>query len=104
LRKDNPDWADEPRNPAGSPEGGWWTSNGARGGHAEDANVQPAAGRTSDVQAKKVRFIDEHLADPQAGADRLGVPVENILGLSALESGWGEHPFATQGNNYFGIH
>jgi len=32
------------------------------------------------------------------------VPVENILGLSALESTWGEHRFAAQGNNYFGIH
>ena len=21
-----------------------------------------------------------------------------------MESGWGEHPFAAQGNNYFGIH
>ena len=34
----------------------------------------------------------------------LGIPVENILGLSALESTWGEHRFAAQGNNYFGIH
>jgi hypothetical protein len=104
LRKDNPDWEDEPRDPAGSPEGGWWTSDGADRGNAGDANVQPAADRASDVQVRKERFVDAHLADAQTGADQLGAPVENILGLSALESGWGEHPFAAQGNNYFGIH
>jgi flagellum-specific peptidoglycan hydrolase FlgJ len=35
---------------------------------------------------------------------QLRIPVENILALSALESGWGSHPFAAQCNNYFGIH
>ncbi len=35
---------------------------------------------------------------------QLGIPVENILGLSALESKWGTTRFAAQGNNYFGIH
>jgi hypothetical protein len=44
------------------------------------------------------------LADAQRAADQLGIPVENILGLSAFESGWGESPFAVQGSNYFGIH
>jgi flagellum-specific peptidoglycan hydrolase FlgJ len=44
------------------------------------------------------------VADAEKGAKELGVPAKNILGLSALESGWGEHPFAAQGNNYFGIH
>jgi hypothetical protein len=28
LRKDNPDWEDEPRVPAGNPDGGQWTSEG----------------------------------------------------------------------------
>jgi hypothetical protein len=102
LRKDNPDWRSEPRDPAGIPEGGEWTSAGAE--EAEDANVQPAAAQTSDVQGRKERFVDTHLAEAQRGADELGVPVENILGLSALESTWGQHRFAAQGNNYFGIH
>jgi flagellum-specific peptidoglycan hydrolase FlgJ len=52
----------------------------------------------------KERFVDAHLADAQKAADQLGIPVENILGLSALESGWGSSPFAAQGSNYFGIH
>lgn len=56
------------------------------------------------VQAMKGRFVDAHLADTQKAADQLGIPVENILALSALESSWGKHPFAAQGNNYFGIH
>jgi hypothetical protein len=102
LRKDNPDWADQPRNPAGSAEGGQWTSDDAT--QRETALVQPAAGQSDDVQARKERFVDAHLADAQKGADQLGMPVENILGLSALESGWGSSPFAAQGNNYFGIH
>ncbi len=101
LQKANADWPEEPRDPSGIPEGGRWTSDE---GEAQDANIQPAAGQTSEVPAKKERFVDAHLADAQKGADRLGVPVENILGLSALESTWGEYRFAVQGNNYFGIH
>lgn len=55
------------------------------------------------VQAKKERFVDAHLADTQKVADRLGVPVENILGAAALESNWGASRIAIQGNNFFGI-
>src|SRR5208283_4349807 len=74
------------------------------GGRAEDANVRPAAAQISDDQAKKERFVDAHLGDTQAAADRLGIPVENILRVSALELRWGTSRFATQGNNFFGIH
>lgn len=104
LRKYGDAWEDEPRVPAGNPDGGQWTTDG---GDAEtaDAGITPAAYRTSDdIQAMKERFVDAHLADAQKAADKLGVPVENILGLSALESTWGEGRFAAQGNNFFGIH
>jgi flagellum-specific peptidoglycan hydrolase FlgJ len=113
LQKANPNWAEQPRKPAGSAEGGQWTSDGGAAGtegatndsSAEaDANIRPAAAQVSEVQARKERFVDAHLADAQIGADQLSIPVENILGISALESGWGEHPFAAQGNNFFGIH
>jgi Mannosyl-glycoprotein endo-beta-N-acetylglucosaminidase len=70
----------------------------------EGARIQPAAAQAADVSAKKDRFVDTHLADTQKAADELGVPVENILAASALETQWGEHRFAAQGNNYFGIH
>jgi hypothetical protein len=86
---------EEPRD-----EHGRWTSEGDA---TADASIQPAAARPDDTQAKKERFVDAHLAAAQKAADKLGVPVENILGLSALESQWGEHRFAAQGNNYFGI-
>ncbi len=104
LQKSNPHWPDEARVPAGTPEGGEWTGDGQADRQTEDAYFQPAAARTTDVQAKKERFVDAHLGDVEKGAAELGVPVENILGLSALESNWGKSRFAIEGNNYFGIH
>jgi hypothetical protein len=100
LVKDNPDWEDEPRVPAGNPDGGRWTADAG----SDDTVIEPAAVQIDATQAKKERFVDAHLADAQEVADRLGVPVENILALSALESRWGEHRFAAENNNYFGIH
>jgi hypothetical protein len=99
--KYNPDLEDEPRIPAGNPGGGEWTSEGA-GGAA--AHIEPAAARVDETQAKKDRFVDAHLADAQRVADQLAVPVENILGVSAEESAWGESRFAIEGNNFFGLH
>jgi flagellum-specific peptidoglycan hydrolase FlgJ len=92
---------DEPRVSASSSDGGQWTSDG----DADDTNIVPAADKQDeDVEAKKQRFVDVHLADAQKTADELGVPVENILGLSALESGWGNGRFAAEGNNYFSLY
>jgi len=101
LRKFNPDWASEPRIPDGQPGAEEWTSGG--GGSTRDRAKQkkPAP---EDIPAKKQRFVDDHMADAQNGADKLGIPVENILGLSALESGWGKGRFAAEGQNYFGLH
>jgi hypothetical protein len=104
LRKVDPDWADEPRRPAGERGGGEWARNGDQSEDAPGEGVLPAATRTDDTRAKKQRFVDAHLADTRKAAEKLGVPVENILGLAAFESGWGEQRFAAQGNNYFGIH
>lgn len=107
LVKYNPDWEDEPRVPTGNPDGGQWTSEG--GGETahigtEPGHLEPAAYRGDDTQVRKERFVEAHLADAQKIADQLGVPVENILGISAKESTWGTSRFATGGNNYFGIH
>ena len=82
LQKFNPNWEQEPRIPNG-PGGGDRTNDGGAGGG--DANIRPAAAPMNPVQAKKERFVDAHLADAQKAADKLGIPVENILGLSALE-------------------
>ncbi len=111
LQKDNSNWADEPRVPAGSPGGGEWTSEGDEEGadaHVRpatvptaDVNILPAAAQTSNVQAMKERFVDTHLGDTEAAADQLGVPVENILGLSALESRWGTSSDRNSGEELF---
>jgi Mannosyl-glycoprotein endo-beta-N-acetylglucosaminidase len=102
LAKENVDWQDEPRVPAGSPDGGEWTSGS--GGSGSSSLLQPAAAQGDGTQARKERFVDAHLADAQKITDELGVPVENILGISALESKWGASRFAIEGNNYFGLH
>lgn len=102
--KENPDWEDEPRVPAGNPGGGQWTNEDDGDTGSEDPAAEPAAAQTGTTQARKERFVDAHLADTEEVAKRLRVPVENLLALSALESRWGEHHFATENNNYFGIH
>lgn len=104
LQKYNPHWPDEAREPAGTPKGGEWAGNGAPSPPARSPYFEPAAAQMTDVQAKKERFVDAHLDAAEKGAAELGIPVENILGLSALESSWGEYHFASEGNNYFGIH
>ena len=88
--------------PAGNPGGGDWTNDGSAG--VEAIEIQPIGAPLNPIQAMKERFVDAHLADAQKAADQLGIPVENILALSALESKWGNSRFAIQGNNYFGIH
>ena len=52
----------------------------------------------------KEDFVRKHLEDAQRAADRLHVPVEFILGLSALESGWGGGRFARDGNDFLNMH
>ncbi len=92
---------DEPRVSAGEEGGGEWTDGGDG---SASPNVTPATAQGEDIQAKKQSLVDAHLADAQKAADQLGIPVENILGFAALESGWGEKRFAADGNNYFGLH
>ncbi len=124
LRKFNPDWAKQSRVPGGQSGGGQWMSGGAgsevsdasrappgenqsareQHGRSADTRLEPTATALDETQAKKERFVAAHLADAEKAAKELGVPVENILGLSAYESGWGKARFASEGNNYFGIH
>jgi len=56
------------------------------------------------TEAEREKFTDDHLVDAEKVAKELNVPVENILGLSALESSWGRSHVATMANNYLGIH
>ncbi len=51
-----------------------------------------------------VGFVKSHLADAQALANKLGVPPQFVLAVSADESGYGGAPAALGANNFFGIH
>lgn len=103
LRKFNPDWASEDRVADGEVGAGDWTDSGGGGGAG--TKPKPKKPPPEDIPAKKQRFVDDHLDDAQKAADQLHVPVENILGLSALEGGWGvDSRFAKDGNNFFGLH
>jgi hypothetical protein len=51
-----------------------------------------------------LKFIREHRAEAQAIADRLHVPVEYILGLSAIESARGTDPKMKGTQNFFSMH
>ena len=102
LAKYNPD---EPRD-----ERGRWTDGGGEqstdDAPAESPMLQPVAATTTGAtEADKEKFTDDHLADAQYWADKLHIPVENILGLTALESKWGKGPFvANGGNNYLSLY
>jgi len=52
-----------------------------------------------------VGFVKAHAAYAAQVAGQLQVPTENLLGLSAAESGYGTGPFAINGrNNFFSLH
>ena len=97
---------DQPRIPAEQAGGGEWTDGNQDSNETDrDAgSVEDAAAQWWATPADKQRFVDAHLADAQKAADTLGVPVENILGIAALESTWGTSRFAADGKNLFGMH
>lgn len=49
-------------------------------------------------------FIRAHRAEAAAIAKQLDIPVEDILGLSGLESTFGTSRIAQEDNDYFGLH
>ncbi len=83
---------DEPRNVHGE-----WTTGG------DDGRIQVADAGRSDSDVKH-EFVAKYIEQAQRGAKELEVPVENILGLSAIESQWGNGRIAKKGNNYFSLH
>ncbi len=84
-------------------ERGRWTSDGS-GAHDTDGGPILVADRNDETYLRKERFVAAHLGEAAFWAKQIEVPVENFLGLSALESGWGEKPIATDDKNFFGIH
>jgi hypothetical protein len=57
--------------------------------------------RSNSYNAKKLDWIAAHRKDAAKVASDLKTTVANILGLSALESGWGQGPFVIGGSNDF---
>lgn len=51
-----------------------------------------------------VNFVAKYYYDSKILADKLKVPVENILGLAAHESRHGTGRIATDDNNFFSMH
>ncbi len=66
--------------------------------------VTPAKKGTGCGATEAVSFIHAHQTDAATVAQQLGVPTENVLGLSGIESKWGTSNAATQANNFFGLH
>jgi flagellum-specific peptidoglycan hydrolase FlgJ len=60
----------------------------------------------SNAKNKRYRdWIDQYGAAARVVAADLKIPAENLLGLSALESGWASGPFVRDGrNNFFSMH
>src|SRR5271155_4104401 len=53
------------------------------------------------ILAKRLTFIHTHIEPATEIAKALDLRPEQILGLSALESGYGCGRFAEEGNNFF---
>jgi hypothetical protein len=51
-----------------------------------------------------VSFVHAHQDDAATVAQRLAVPTQNVLGLSGIESTWGQSNAARFANNFFGLH
>jgi RHS repeat-associated protein len=51
-----------------------------------------------------VAFVKDNLEDAKKLADKLQVPVQFVLAVSANESTYGQYPTAIAANNIFGIH
>jgi hypothetical protein len=94
------------RVPAGEDGGGEWTDEdqpaSANNDHA--SLYTEAAGSWFATPEIKQQFVDAHLKAAQDAANALGVPVENVLGLAALESQWGYSRFALEGNTLFNLY
>ena len=60
--------------------------------------------RSIPLNAQKLDWIAAHRKDADKVAKELGVSTAEILGLSALESTWGNNRFAKEGNNFFSLH
>lgn len=87
-------------------ERGRWTADGSAASRGDQVGLIPAADQKRDWadQADKEKFVDANLAAAQRVADRLGIPVENLLGLAASENSYGMKGRFAAANNILNMH
>jgi len=96
---------------------GWAWVNNYNGDEIDDAAAEeeglgtplvmsfgPAISPSGCSATQAVSFIKTNQAAAAKVAQQLGVPTQNVLGLSGIESTWGTSNAATQANNFFGLH
>jgi RHS repeat-associated protein len=107
-----------PFNPGNDIPSTWWEANCTEfgqncafapdpggGGDPPPPAPRPECDRSNPLNAQKLDWIDAHRSDADKIANELGVTTADILGLSAIESGWGGGPFVKDGrNNFFSQH
>jgi hypothetical protein len=93
LRKDNPDWEDEPRVPAGNPDGGQWTGgsdsdgtdqDGSPTGQSPTLGATVRAGFTSDLIGGADSLLGDISATAISGLETIGADLSGpaaILGF-----------------------
>ncbi len=75
------------------------------GGSSESGTgTKPSTGPHPCSALSAVSFIHAHQDDAAIVARQLTVPTQNVLGLSGIESKWGQSNAARYANNFFGLH
>jgi hypothetical protein len=65
--------------------------------------IKSPCSRKNDENRRYLDWIVRHRNDVLEAADILQTTVQNILGLAAVESDFGQNRFATDGNNFFAL-
>jgi len=73
-------------------------------GVTQEDRENPRFAHMNDYKIMEQKFVDAHLATFEKGAEKLDVPVENLIALSAEESSWGRSDAALDDMNFFGLH
>lgn len=71
-----------------------WAVGGAAAAQAAQDKPKKPSKLCNNTNA--VQFVKDHAADAASVATQLHVPTENVLGLSAHESQWGDGPFISR--------
>ncbi len=79
-------------------------SGGSSGAAGRGIGTKPGTGPHPCSALSAVSFIHAHQDDAATVARQLTVPTQNVLGISGIESNWGQSNAAVFANNFFGLH